>query len=1035
MNREKHIDWPVLSRRTVKGHGRRYAMHPRRSHLAPEVVAAYLDWYTEEGDVVLDPFCGSGVVAAEALRLGRRVIAIDSDPLATLITRATLAPVSLFRLDWAFQDVQKACEPAIAELYETRCTQCGRPAVAELVRREDDDPGQIRYSCRCSGKRLLKDADRRDARLERSLEKRPVPFPYPENVSLPREGKQPHRFVHELFTRRVLICLATLLDAVRKVEGRTCRDLLEVAFAAALEECRRPRPSRASREVNPWKAFYGAFRNVYQAKKQSGARLRNVVIAEKATSFFSGKASALILSGPAEKNIDGRIPPGSVDYLLTDPPYDAPAESAVPPAVARAWLGLDFDGDGAIASSRSEAARDCRRRAADAIRAAARALKDDACAHFFFHDVPGSAFHALLRALPPLGYTPRKVVYQPPSKGPGPAAANSREYAGGYIVRAGLANGATPLRISRHKLRRTVAGLVRTTLEIRGGEATLGSVWHAVYQGLGREAIEALAEQDPRDFLKAAVADFARIKGRQLTLLNPHEAEAQADRLRDQITGALLDAYAMLAERPDAADRAWQLVFRRFEGKPVTFDDVRALDRQITREQRIEHRRKRYRQLLRRAGKVLGFQPRRRETDANRLTWQKDGKVVCQFGGLGSPEITVRVPHAGGTLRRAREWGVLEYEDLEQVLWNWAQNDASVRRAVGRRLNPMALCRRQSDPVEHPGVAGAAVVQWRVLSNEEVCPDHRVMELEVGEKFAGRLEPGQFFHVLCGQAGISDGRGSPKDAGQELTLRRPLSAHRFHYVGFDRTILAQPSPLPPELRDKVKRRVSQLDFLYRVVGAGTRRLARLEQGDFLDVLGPIGRGFSTGAQRRAVIVAGGVGIAPLAALAEWLRYLDVKLRVYLGALKEEHLWMAVRRPDAAVYRGSPADRRKFARLIQDEFAEIGVEKVVVCTDDGSVGRKGRVTDVLARDIEAGRLWRKDVRFYACGPTPMMAAASKIATRLGAPCEVLLEERMGCGVGACYSCVCKIRDDGGNVKTKRVCVDGPVFDGAQVSWQS
>ncbi len=137
------------------------------------------------------------------------------------------------------------------------------------------------------------------------------------------------------------------------------------------------------------------------------------------------------------------------------------------------------------------------------------------------------------------------------------------------------------------------------------------------------------------------------------------------------------------------------------------------------------------------------------------------------------------------------------------------------------------------------------------------------------------------------------------------------------------------------------------------------------------------------------------------------------------------------RPDLAIEVGFANSTADFLELIRKEFTEIGTKEVRVSTDDGSLGDKGTVTDMLERDIESGFLPRDDIHIYACGPPKMMRAVSELADKYQISCQVLLEQRMACGIGACFSCTCNIRGKDGQMGKKRVCVDGPVFDAKEI----
>lgn len=189
-----------------------------------------------------------------------------------------------------------------------------------------------------------------------------------------------------------------------------------------------------------------------------------------------------------------------------------------------------------------------------------------------------------------------------------------------------------------------------------------------------------------------------------------------------------------------------------------------------------------------------------------------------------------------------------------------------------------------------------------------------------------------------------------------------------------------------------------LRFIFETRGEGTKSLAERSVGDRLDILGPLGNGFEvhTEDEDAILLIGGGIGIFPLLNLA---KKLEGKATVILGF------------------------RNKDAMMMDDEFAKV-CKDVFVATDDGSCGFHGLVTDVLTNIIRSNKV----ARIYTCGPTPMMKAVAGIAKEHEIPVQVSLEERMGCGVGACVTCTCTVAG-----KRKRVCKDGPVFDGAEVEF--
>jgi NAD(P)H-flavin reductase len=183
-----------------------------------------------------------------------------------------------------------------------------------------------------------------------------------------------------------------------------------------------------------------------------------------------------------------------------------------------------------------------------------------------------------------------------------------------------------------------------------------------------------------------------------------------------------------------------------------------------------------------------------------------------------------------------------------------------------------------------------------------------------------------------------------------------------------------------------------LDFMLEAIGPGTTRLAELEPGDPLGLLGPLGIGFDTDFSGRPLLVGGGIGAAPLVALQDQL---GEGAQVLLGFRSGAHAEAA-----GLFFAGDPA----------------------VVTDDGSVGRQALVTELLREQLEE----HADATVFACGPPPMLEAVRALCAERGVPAQLALESGMACGYGACYGCVVPTR--AGYV---RLCVDGPVLDAAEL----
>jgi dihydroorotate dehydrogenase electron transfer subunit len=202
-----------------------------------------------------------------------------------------------------------------------------------------------------------------------------------------------------------------------------------------------------------------------------------------------------------------------------------------------------------------------------------------------------------------------------------------------------------------------------------------------------------------------------------------------------------------------------------------------------------------------------------------------------------------------------------------------------------------------------------------------------------------------------------------------------------------------------------------VDFIYQILGRGTRALANLRREDKVDFLGSLGNTYDVEAARgrEALLVAGGVGSAALFMLAEELVRREARVKLFIGGAS----------------RGDLCGLGDFIGLLREE-------NVICATVDGSLGEASFVTAPLERHLQRGSGARTII--YACGPDPMLHRVAQIAERFGAPSQLSLEAPMGCGYGVCVGCAVAVRDDcPEGFVYKKACVDGPIFWGEELYW--
>lgn len=221
---------------------------------------------------------------------------------------------------------------------------------------------------------------------------------------------------------------------------------------------------------------------------------------------------------------------------------------------------------------------------------------------------------------------------------------------------------------------------------------------------------------------------------------------------------------------------------------------------------------------------------------------------------------------------------------------------------------------------------------------------------------------------------------------------------------------------------------SCIELVFKLVGRGTEALAKVRPGEKVDVIGPLGNGFELGGRppETAILVAGGFGTAPLFPLAAALR--GKVRRTYLFVGTEEDLPLEV--SDSSMH-ASFVDPDVNVTLT--DFEAIGVVARAASQRERKGFYPGFVTDLLEKLLHH-KAPLGEAKLYACGPWPMMKKTAEIAVEHQIACDVLLEERMGCGIGACMSCVVRVVTPDGRPEYVRACVEGPVLNAADVDWE-
>jgi adenine-specific DNA methylase len=217
-----------------------YLIHKWWARKPHNVVAEYIEKYSKKGDIILDPFCGSGVTNAESLRLKRKTVGFDIDPIATFITRMTITYADLKKIEKAFKIIEVKVKKDIEKLYETKCPSCGKNALAlaTIWDRDKNQELEIRLYCPYCDDKHRKKPDEYDIKKLQSIEKTTINYWYPKDKlyyenGRPFKKKEINEQISDLFTKRALIALSRIYHEIETIEiDELTRDFLKFSFTS-----------------------------------------------------------------------------------------------------------------------------------------------------------------------------------------------------------------------------------------------------------------------------------------------------------------------------------------------------------------------------------------------------------------------------------------------------------------------------------------------------------------------------------------------------------------------------------------------------------------------------------------------------------------------------------------------------------------------------------------------------------------------------------------------------------------------------------
>ena len=1014
--------------------------------------------YTQlkQGDIFLDPFCGGGTAVLVALSQGARVFASDVNPMAVFITKALIKPINLFALRDVFEKIRDNVSKKLLENYTIPCPACNKKAYFDFLKWSNksgnDLPERAKIYCtRCNFSKLV---HLNKSEVNNQLNKANIQpkFWFPKNKIHTRR-KTKFNYFYELFTPRNLTSLAELLHAIDKISSGQNKELLHYVFTGMLYSCSlmqmfsKSQPTASSRgwtaprlylptehqEKNVWKTFEARFKTVLNCKKKINAILNFVHFSDSLKQFEISEDTVYIQEADFfkysfPKNI-------RINHVFLDPPYKDDIDYLGFSEFWGSWLKMKFDFEsqwnpGAISDGEN----------AVKLQKILSRIKNNTDPSCVVTLAFGSKRDWMKDAVSSAGYDLRElspILYDNSMKRGQRRAQERRNFTAiGQYFR---------LRQTQKKTRKRPAKFSEKHKNVLKFWFRIASFFaNRLNQGKQPtpENIRLLADKLIPPRLQSFVKYFEQSEIEGWTK-DPEINRNAYHRL------CLTFLILILSKRK----------YKIFSAAASHFDDT----------------------------ELQGFfdiknlpEPQGLARFADFEASNNSRNLIFCFYDSKNPEREKILEKIAERVKKADKYNFLKTCFLivpsTEEMFEYRQNEWAVHWPRGFFIcfNELIKKAKQIAPNEF-GYLGLPIDNGEIFTskkkieifNAEILKNSPVGEDKNSQHYKIKFKAKELQSVVPGQFVMIDTQEKSKkrkfnppvlksfsdlkrQSSYNITkplsyLKRPFSIHRAFYEHFEEVYIKNIS-LPHELAT-ITHTVfpNTFDIFYKVIdeGLGTNELKDLKGKDTIQMLGPLGRGqkladLSLKDIQEVHLIGGGVGMAPLVLFGQGLRYYSFPIRAFIGIQNVSTLQYLDR---------SLGVQQKSSYVYIDDLKNIGLEgkHIYVAHETEEENYKlrpglpkdnyhhGYVTDqykMYLKNMDANK--RKKVLAITCGPTPMIKALHNVTLKFNVLMQVLMEKRMGCGMGVCMSCVCPTKTNN-QEQYSRVCVDGPLFYAEDIDW--